>query len=301
MRITFALPALITVTALSLAGCTNNAADEAAVSGATDNTDLLAAVQVDEAAAALLPADLASAGTLLVGTDAMYPPNEYKDPNGEPTGWAVTLVDATAKRLGLEVDWEIIGFDSILPNVQGGKYNMGSSSFTDNVERQASVDFIDFYEAGIQWAALADATIDPEDACGLTVAVQTGTIEDTDELPARSQKCEEAGKEPITIQKYTDQADATNAVLMGKADAMSADSPITGSAVAASDGKLAAVGAAFDTAPYGFIVGKDSGLQEPIQKAVQSLMDDGTYLKILTDAGVEAGAIEKATINGATE
>ena len=301
MRTKYALTTFLTIGALTLAGCTNNAADEAAASGATDNTDLLAAVQVDEAAAAALPQAIADAGTLIVGTDAMYPPNEYKDPNGEPTGWAVTLVEATAKKLGLDVQWEVIGFDSILPNVQGGKYNMGSSSFTDNLERQASVDFIDFYEAGTAWASLAENAVDPEDACGLTVAAQTGTIQDTDELPARSQACVDAGKAPIEILKFVDQADVTNAVLMGKADAMSADSPITGAAVAASEGKLAQVGSVFDTAPYGFIVGKESGLQQPVQQAVQSLMDDGTYLKILTDAGVEAGAIESATINGATE
>ena len=53
----------------------------------------------------------------------------------------------------------------------------------------------------------------------------------------------------------------------------------------------------FDAAPYGFAVQKGSGMAEAVQEALQALIDDGTYLEILTKAGFEAGAITEATIN----
>jgi polar amino acid transport system substrate-binding protein len=78
---------------------------------------------------------------------------------------------------------------------------------------------------------------------------------------------------------------------------MSADSPVTAAAIAASKGKLQAAGSSVEVAPYGYVIAKGSTLVKAIQAAVQSLIDDGTYLKILNKAGEADGAITKATIN----
>lgn len=301
MKLKYAVPAFAAVAALALTGCTDNSAEETGGAGGEETANLIDSIEVDEAAAAALPEDIADAGTLIVGTDSAYPPNEFKDPEGNPTGWNVSLVEAIGKKLGVEISWEIAGFDSIIPRVQGGTFDMGSSSFTDTLERQESVDFIDYYDAGSLWAAAAGSDVDPEAACGLTVGVQTGTVQDTDELPTRSQACVDAGEEPIDILKFEEQAEVTQAVIDGRADAMSADSPVTGAAVAASDGALEEAGEIFDAAPYGFIVAKDDPLQEAIQLAVQSLIDDGTYEEILVEAGVDAGAVETVEINAVTE
>ncbi len=292
MKLKYALPALAASAALVLTGCVNN--EEGAGSS---GSDAAANVGVDEAAVAALPEDIKSSGKLVVGTDASYPPNEYKDADGNPIGWGVELTNAIAAKLGLEVDWQISGFDTIIPNINGGRYDMGAASFTDTLERQKSVDFIDYYEAGSLWAVPAGKTVDPEDACGLKVAVQAGTIQDTDELPARSEKCVSEGKTAIEILKFDSQEDATNAVVLGTADAMSADSPVTLDAIKKTEGKIEQAGELFDAAPYGFIVEKDSGMAEAVQLALQSLLDDGTYTKILTDAGVEVGAVDKIEIN----
>ncbi|MBO1901228.1 ABC transporter substrate-binding protein [Leucobacter weissii] len=297
MKIRYAIPALAAAAALALAGCTNTEGGN----GGTTEPAAPEGIQADSAAVALLPAEVKDSGALRLGTDAEYPPNEYKDANGDPTGWGVTLAEAVSSKLGLEPEWEILGFDSILPRIEEGALDVGASSFTDNVERQKTVDFVNYLNAGSQWAAAAGATVDPENACGLTVAVQQGTVQHTDELPARSDACVEAGEDAIEILPFDGQPEVTNAVVNGQADAFSADSPVTGDAVASTDGQLELVGELFDAAPYGFAVQKDSGMAEAVQAALQSLIDDGTYLEILTAAGIESGAVESATINVGAE
>jgi polar amino acid transport system substrate-binding protein len=295
MRTKYAIPVIVAAAALLLAGCVDNSTGEP--SGGGDDTP---AVGVDEAAVALLPDDIRESGKLVIGIDATYPPNEYKDDAGKPIGWSVDLGNAIAAKLGLTPDYQISSFDKIIPSITGGTYDMGLSSFTDNEEREKVVDFVNYYEAGIQWAQAVGGDVDPANACGLTVAVQATTYEETDELPAKSQECVDAGNEPINILKYEKQDEASNALALGQADAMSADSPITQYAVAQLSGKIELAGDAFDVAPYGIAVDKGSPLAKAIQAALQSLVDDGTYLDILSGSGVDAGAIDTITINAAT-
>lgn len=289
MKIRYALPAFAAAAALALTGCVNNEAGEGGDTGATE-----------PAGEFRTWAEIEEAGVLIAGTDADYPPNEYKDDAGNPTGWGVELAEAVAKQLGVDVKWEILGFDSILPRINGGAIDLGASSFTDTVERQKTVDFVNYLNAGSLWAAQAGSDVDPDNACGLTIAVQQGTIQHTDELPAKSEACEADGKEPIEILSFEGQPEVTEAVVLGRAAAFSADLPVTGDAVA-NRPELETVGEVFDAAPYGFAVAKGSDLAKKVQEALQALIDDGTYLEILTAAGIEAGALEEATINAGTE
>lgn len=285
MKIRYALPALAAVAALTLTGCVNNEASEGDTDGGSGNVSITTWEDVQEA------------GVLVVATDAEYPPNEYKDANGNPVGWGVELADAVSDKLGLKPKWEIMGFDSIIPRIQEGGLDMGSSSFTDTKERQKSVDFVNFLNAGSQWAAPKGSTVNPDDACGLTIAVQATTVQDTEEMPARSKACTDAGKEPIEVLRFDGQPEVTQSVIDGRAAAFSADSPVTGDAVAKLGDKLELVGDLFDAAPYGFATQKDSDMTKAVQAALQSLMDDGTYLDILKKAGIESGALTEATIN----
>jgi polar amino acid transport system substrate-binding protein len=195
--------------------------------------------------------------------------------------------------------YNIAGFDTIIPNITGKKFDVGLSSFTDTVDREKQVDFVNYYSAGILWASPKGKTVDPDNACGLKVAVETGTTEEQDELPAKSKTCTDAGKAAIQILKFDGQDQATNAVVLGQADAMSADSPITDYAVAKSGGKLEAAGKTFEVAPYGVAVDKGSKLGVALQKAFQAIVDDGTYTKILEKWGVQDGALKSITINAA--
>jgi len=294
--------ASLSVSALVLTACSSNTETSTppAASGAGSGGSSSAAVAKVDAIAALVPDKIKSTGKLIVGVNVPYAPNEFKDSSGKIIGFDVDLMDAVATVLGLTPQYTEAAFDKIIPAIQAGTYNVGMSSFTDNKEREKTVDFVTYFSAGIQWAAPAGKTVDPNNACGLKVAVQSTTVEDTDEIPAKSKACTSAGKPAINKLKFDRQDDATNALVLGKVDAMSADSPVTAYAVKQSGGKIQLAGQIFDSAPYGWPVAKGSPLGQALQKAAQSLIDSGAYLAITKKWGVEAGDIKTAQINGAT-
>jgi polar amino acid transport system substrate-binding protein len=288
--------------AIVLTGCSSNSESSGSTGSATTSAGSSAASSpsVSSSLAALVPSKIKSSGTLIVGVNVPYAPNEYKDSSGKIVGFDVDLLDAVAGVLGLKTKYTEADFDKIIPAVQAGTYDIGMSSFTDTKEREQTVDFVTYFSAGIEWAAQAGKTVDPDSACGLTVAVQTSTTEDTDDLPAKSKACTDAGKPAIKKLQYDSQDDATNALVLGKVDAMSADSPVTAYAIKQSGGKLTAAGKIYEAAPYGWPIAKGSTLVQAIQGAIQSLISNGTYGQICQKWGVQDGEITTAQVNGAT-
>jgi polar amino acid transport system substrate-binding protein len=250
---------------------------------------------VDAALAAKVPADIKSAGKLTIGTDSTYAPSEFLDADGKTViGFDVDLFNAVAAKLGLTTNWQSADFTSIIPGVNSAKYNVGVSSFTVNAAREKQVTMISYFSAGTQWAAKTGSSITPDTACGKKIAVQTGTVQ-VDDITARNKKCT-SGK--ITIDQYQKQSDATNAVVTGKDDAMLADSPVAAYAVKQTSGQLALIGDIYDSAPYGYVVGKtQTDFAGAISGAVQALIADGTYKQILDKWGVSAGAITAPAVN----
>src|SRR6185312_12860285 len=153
--------------------------------------------------------------------------------------------------LGLTPEYREADFAKIIPSIQGETFNIGMSSFTDTKEREQTVDFVTYFSAGILWAQRPGTPIDPNNACGKKVAVQATTTQEVDELPAKSKACTDAGKPAIEVLPFDGQDAATNAVVLGQADALSSDSPVTSYAIKQSKGKLEQAGEIFDSAPYG--------------------------------------------------
>jgi polar amino acid transport system substrate-binding protein len=99
-------------------------------------------------------------------------------------------------------------------------------------------------------------------------------VQQTEDLPARSKKCQQAGEAEIRVDAYQNQTDATAAVISGKDDAMLADSPVVAYAAGQSRGQLELRGEIYDAAPYGFVLRQDqSELAEAIQRAVKRAHD----------------------------
>jgi polar amino acid transport system substrate-binding protein len=259
------------------------------------------ATSVDASLAAQVPSSIKSAGKIIVGTDPSYAPSEFLAADGKTVeGFDVDLFNAVAAKLGLKTEWQPSKFDAIIPAVTSGKYNIGVSSFTINKEREQEVNMTSYYSAGTQWAQKSGGNLDPENACGRKVAVQTGTVQ-ADDVTARSAKCTAAGKPAITIDQYQLQSDATNAVVTGKDEAMLADSPVAAYAVKQTNGQLALDGAIYDSAPYGYVLPKDqTAFAGVLATAVQALIADGTYKTILEKWGVQQGAITTPEVNPAS-
>jgi polar amino acid transport system substrate-binding protein len=277
-----------------LSGCSSKSEE----SGPTTPTSAVNVEKVD-AIANTVPEPIKSSGKLIVGVNIPYAPNEFKDPSGKIVGFDVDLMNAVAATLGLTAEYREADFAKIIPSIQVDTFNVGMSSFTDTKEREQTVDFVTYFSAGIQWAKRPGTDVDPNNACGKKVAVQATTTEETEELPAKSKACTDAGKPPIEIMKFDGQDAATNAVVIGQADAMSADSPVTAYAIKQANGKLEAAGEIADAAPYGWPVKKGSPLAQSLKQALEHLIQNGTYKTIATNWGVEQGMIDKPVINGA--
>ncbi len=251
------------------------------------------------AIADLLPAAIKQSGTLVIGVNVPYAPSEFLDTQGRIAGFDVDLMNAIASTLGLTAEYREVDFAKIIPAIQSGTFDVGMSSFTDTKERDQYVDFVDYYSAGTLWAQRPRQPVDPNNACGKTIAVQATTTQETDELPTKSKACTDAGKPPIDIVKFEGQDAATNAVILGHADAMSADSPVTLYTIKMSNGRLEPAGEIIDAAPYGWPVRKGSPLAQSLKQALEHLIENGTYRTIATNWGLEAGMIDEPAINGA--
>jgi serine/threonine protein kinase len=251
------------------------------------------------AIAAGVPEAIRASGTLVVGTNPPYEPSEFRDAEGNLTGFDVDLMNAIARTLNLTVEYRETAFESIIPSVQNKVFDVGMSSFFDTKEREQLVDFVTYFQAGTQWAQRPGTPVNPNNACGAKVGVASRSMQDVEELPKKSKACVATGAPPITKVDYISQDDVTKALVNGDVDAMSADSPVTGDAIKHSDGALEAAGGIFDASPYGWPVAKGSPLTESLRQALMHLIATGEYQRIMSKWGVEVGMISTPAINGA--
>ncbi|SDF66105.1 amino acid ABC transporter substrate-binding protein, PAAT family (TC 3.A.1.3.-) [Blastococcus fimeti] len=293
------LVAVATSAALVLTGCGDDPDDAASSSGdaATESTPT---VEVDEALAARVPAEIGEDGAITVGSDTSYAPSEFIDEDGETiVGFDVDLFSAVAQKLGFEAEFESASFDSIIAGVGSGRYEVGVSSFTINPDRLAEATMISYFSAGTQWAVQEGnpEDVDADNACGLSVAVQRGTVQ-AEDITARSAECETSGEEAIDIQQFEGQDEATAALVSGRVDASLADSPVMAYAVQQTNGQLELLGDIYDSAPYGWVVPQaQTEFAQVLADALTALIEDGTYAEILEKWGVEAGAIDTPEVN----
>ena len=285
------VPAL---TVLALAGCGGSS------SSSSTTTAPAAASTANASIAAQVPAAIKSKGTLTVAADATYAPNELIAADGHTViGMDADLMKALAETMGLKVNIANATFDTIIPGLAAGKYDVGASSFTDTKERQKTVDFVTYFNAGISFYGKSNPGVNTvADLCGKTVSVEKGTTEE-EESKAQSGKCTKAGKKAVTALVFPDQNAANLAISSGRAELGMADSPVAAYAVKQSSGTFKLIGQTYGTAPYGLALPKGNGLAKPIQAALKELIANGTYMKILEKWGVQSGAITTPEINGA--
>jgi polar amino acid transport system substrate-binding protein len=254
------------------------------------------------AIAATVPAAVKSKGSFTIALDATYAPDEFIAPDGSTiVGMDADLGNAIAQVLGLKSKLVNATFDTIIPGLQSGKYDMGDSSFTDTLARQKVVDFVTYFSAGEGfYVKTGNPTFNGlASLCGATVAVEDGTTEQTD-AQTQAKACKSAGKSTVTVLSYANQGEANLAVSSGRAKVGFVDSQIASYIAATSNGVFQNSGSAFEVAPYGLALPKGNGMVAPVQAAVNLLIADGVYKQILTKWGIQAGAVITATINGAT-
>ncbi len=290
---------LVALAALIAAGCGGSSKKSTATTTTGNTTG--AAAGMNSTIAAEVPAKIKSKGTLTVATDATYPPNEFVGSNGKTlTGWDVELGQQLGKVMGLNWKFVNASFDTIIPGLQSGKYDIGMSSFTDTKERQKVVDFVTYFSAGTAFYVKSGGpTVNSlADLCGHSVGVERGTTQASD-ATAQNTKCKKAGKPGVGVHVYPDQNAANLAIQSGRQQVGMADSPVAAYIVKQSSGNFKLTGKPYNTAPYGIAISKGNGMTKPILAALKELMTNGMYMSLLKKWNVQQGAINNPTINGA--
>jgi polar amino acid transport system substrate-binding protein len=297
------LTALIAVVAFAAvtvaAGCGSSNDDNGTTNASGGELTATPGINVakDDAIASAAANAVSQSGQLSVASDATYPPMEFFGPSDNTTviGADADISKALGQIMGLTAKVQNTPFDSILPGLTAGKYDLGISSFTDSLDRQKTNDFVTYAQAGTSFYASADSDVNPatlDDLCDSSVAVEKGTTQQED-AEAQAKKCN------VDVQVYPDQNGANLAISSGRAELGMADSPVSAYIVEQSDGKFK-LGQAYGVAPYGIAMKKGSPLAQPLLDAVKALYADGTMQKIFDYWHLPDTAISNPQINGAT-
>ena len=294
----------IAAAVLLAAGCGSGAssANSAGPTRAAAAKSILAARE-DPAASAQVPAAIRTKGTLVVGTSADYAPLEFVAPDGHTiVGMDADLAHAIGQVLGLKVQMVNATFDSLIPGLAANRYNLVMAGMNDYKSREKVVTFVDYFSAGTSFyerSSGGPAIQSLASLCGHSVAVESGTSEQTD-ANAQNAACKKAGKPAVTVLVYNDQNAANLALASGRAQVGMADSPVAGYIVKQSHGQFKLVADSYGTVPDGIAMPKHEAMATPVLAAVKDLMADGIYQKLLAKWGVQAGALTAPRINGAT-
>ncbi|MFE7193073.1 ABC transporter substrate-binding protein [Kitasatospora sp. NPDC057541] len=291
---------------LALAACGSDpkpaaaGAGQPAVSAAAE--DVVSGLKKSDTAAALLPADIRAAGTVKFGSSIGAPPSSFyaDQASKKAAGLDVDFADAVAKLLGLSVQREDAAFETILPALGSGKYDVGTGNFGVTTARLKTIDFVTYIDDGQGFAVKKDNTsiqpvTDLVQLCGLTVGTSAGTTFETT-LNAKKSVCTDAGKQPYEVKAFSDNGALLTSLQQGRVDIEM--STINGLRYQASqEASGTRFLGEFHRLDVGFAFKKGSPLTAAFQAAVNELIKDGTYERILKKWGVTDSAVKESLIS----
>lgn len=238
------------------------------------------------------PADLISKGTLTVGTNSTYPPQEYKDvTTGKDVGFDMDLITEMAKRMGLQVAVKQGNFDTIIDDLTSKRYDVVISGVTINAPREQKADFIPYFNAGqslLVRKGNPEKIQSPKDLCGKGVGVQNTTVEQ-DSLTQANKACLAAGKPAIKVTALDSQNDVVQLLVDGRVSATYQDSPVTDYYMKLNPGQFQIGGSITDQAIEGIATRKgDQEMGKALKAAYDAVKRDGTYDKLFGKWGLNA-------------
>ena len=241
------------------------------------------------------PNDLITPGTLTVGSDTTYPPQEYIDTaTNQATGFDVDLITAIGKQMGLQTKVVTTSFDTIINSLVAKRFDAVISAVSITPDRQKKVDFVPYFNAGESLLVKIGNPMNIKsttDLCGKMVGVQNGTIEQTD-LNTANAACKNAGKPAIQITALTNQTDVIQLLASGRVVATYQDSPVTDYFNKQHPGQFAVGGSVVNAGLEGIVVRKgDTSMFNAVQTAFNELKANGTYNSLIQKWGLTNEAI----------
>jgi polar amino acid transport system substrate-binding protein len=300
-----ALIVLLALASVTLAACGSGAAgsDPAGPAGVNPNQDVLAGLQKDNTIAATLPESVRQSGVLHFASvvPGNVPFEYFIDNNKQHVGLEVDLRSAVATVLGVRVEEQLTSFESVLPGLADGKYDVGQGNFGVTEERKKTIDFVTYYDDGYGFAVKTGSALKKvtavTDLCGLRIGTGVGTDFATT-LQVDARQCDALGKPEYTISTYPDMASGVLALTQGHSDVYVLTAIGLEYQASQSHGQVTYLGKLPNQAEHiGFAFKKGSPLAVPLQEAVQKLIDNGTYAAILKKWGLSDAGISRSLID----
>ncbi|MGO4190576.1 ABC transporter substrate-binding protein [Arthrobacter sp. YAF17] len=257
------------------------------------------ALAVNNAAAQLLPEPIRATKVLRVAIPTNEPPTQfYREGTQDMTGTNPDIARLLGEALGVKVEIQVANFDSIIPGIAAGRYDMTVSSMTPTEKRMEVLDFVDYMQMGNSIAVAKgnpQGIADQHALCGRKLGLLTGSYQLTVNVPEYDEACTAAGKDTIQRSEFQDTRQAISALTSGRLDAVLADSPILN--FAATQNPQIEIAAKYDFTPVGVGMPKDSGLVKSVSAALSGVIKSDSYLKVLGKYGLESSAITDARVN----
>lgn len=209
-----------------------------------------------------------------VASNIAYPPFEFNE-GGEPTGFDIDLMNAIAEEAGFEVDYQNVRFDGIVQGLASGQYEVAISAMTITEEREQQVDFSEpYFNADQSLMVQSGSGIESTDDLGdAAIGVESGT---TGALEAN--ELDEAGNAG-EVRTFNTVTDAFNALENGQVDAVINDFAVSADREQDSEGLQIVQNIPTDE-QYGVAFPQDSELIGPMNEALATIKENGTYAEI---------------------
>ena len=257
-------------------------------------------------AAQLVPQEVRARGVLRVGSQQTFPPVEFREPGkSEVVGVSADLLAEVAKRLNLKLEYIQGEYASLISGVEADRFDVASGGISDTEEREQKLDFVNYMYSGGAMMMLAENPASTsaksiDDFCGRTTATLLGSRVIMTAVEAASERCTKAGKQPIKTEQLPSAPDARMQLDLKRVDAYMGDFPALVYMGSQFPGRYSIVGGSYILTPYitswGF--GKNrTGLRDAVQMAMQDMVKDGTYKKLMDKWGVGGGALPEISIN----
>jgi len=233
-------------------------------------------IRISAALAAALFTLSAQAADVRIATEGAYAPWNFMDDDGKVAGFEVELGNEICARAGVECEWVVNEWDSIIPNLIAGNYDMIMAGMSVTEERMQTISFGDQYFPAdpSSFVAASSADIDLT-AGGLKIGAQGATIQ------AGWIEANLADGNDLLMYETADQSVADLAA--GNIDVLLADKSFLNPVVEGSGGALAFIGD--DVAIGGGVAAgyrqADAELAEKMNAALESVREDGTLSELL--------------------
>lgn len=261
----------------------------------------IAAMTLNQGAAAKLSAATKSKGELVIALTEQTPPSGFVSKDGKTiVGVDADMAVLLGQTLGVKVRPVGSSFDQIIPGIGAGKYDMTIAAMSPTKQRMEVLDFVDYFRTGTNIATKPGnpKKLSLNALCGAQIAVLKGSVQEGKIVPGLNEACTKGGKPAINVASFPDQQATILALTSGRVDAVVQSAPPIAWAKKQGAPIEIAKQDAWTTVALG--VKKNSGDLEAVTAATQAILDSPSYKQVLAKWGLEEHAVTEAKVNNVT-